>query len=495
VGPSGLLARSGRGPEPLGFDAVRKQLRNEVQTNRQQIQASQFDPISLSRRAAMEIPHGPEGPGPENGLTLDQAIAMLTARSLDLMAIRYELTKSDADILTAGLRSNPIISGSGQLVPYGEYSVQRPGGSGGQPQYGINITIPIDYSRKRPARVQVAERAKQVTEAQFQDYARKMIDELYTAFLNALAAREGRRYSEAFLAGITRIEQQAEAQLHDRQARRRRVEADRAATETAQRQAAKDEEDAAQAVDYFRDQVRQAQLQAHQSAQMLARSKRQLARILNVPSAQAEALEPRALLRQIVPLPAPADELVQTALDARPDLAAYRMGLKRATADVRLAKANRFSDLYLVYQPYTDQSGRAFGVKDTYSWSVGVNAALPVFNRNQGNVMLAETNVAQTRIEVLSMERRVADEVSEAVHEFELSQAAVLEVESRVLPAARRTRDLAYQHYRKDPSKVDQYTSKQQDFNDVVQQYRNVLLQHRQNTLSLNTAVGLRIMP
>jgi hypothetical protein len=48
---------------------------------------------------------------------------------------------------------------------------------------------------------------------------------------------------------------------------------------------------------------------------------------------------------------------------------------------------------------------------------------------------------------------------------------------------------------RKDPSKIDQYTSQQQYYNQVVQQYRNVLLQHRQDTQSLNTAVGVRILP
>ena len=54
--------------------------------------------------------------------------------------------------------------------------------------------------------------------------------------------------------------------------------------------------------------------------------------------------------------------------------AAYRLGVQRARADVRLARADRFSDIYLVYQPYTLQGGRAFGLKGTYSYAIGVNA-------------------------------------------------------------------------------------------------------------------------
>ena len=198
MGSSGLLARSGKGPDPLGLDTVRKQLHNEVQTNRESVQRAQFDPITLGSRAAMEVPAADEDPGPPNGLSLDQAIELMMQQSLDMMALRFELTKSDADVLTAGLRSNPIVAGNGQLVPYGEYSAQRPGGSGGQPQYGLNFTMPIDITRKRQARVLVAERAKRVTEAQLQDYARKMIDELYTAYLNVLASRENRRSAGHF---------------------------------------------------------------------------------------------------------------------------------------------------------------------------------------------------------------------------------------------------------------------------------------------------------
>ncbi len=170
--------------------------------------------------------------------------------------------------------------------------------------------------------------------------------------------------------------------------------------------------------------------------------------MLNIPPQDAERLELRGSLREIRELPMSAEQLVQTAVDSRPDLAAYRLALSRAESEVRLARANRASDVYLVYQPYTDQSGRAFGTKDTYSWAVGINAALPVFNRNQGNIMLAQANVSQTQLELRSMERRVLDEAADAIRSFELSRESIGEMEQEVLPAARRTRDLAFQDYR-----------------------------------------------
>ena len=50
-------------------------------------------------------------------------------------------------------------------------------------------------------------------------------------------------------------------------------------------------------------------------------------------------------------------------MDSRPDLLAFRLGVERANADVRLAQANRFSDVYLLAQPYTLQDNRPYGLK------------------------------------------------------------------------------------------------------------------------------------
>ena len=73
---------------------------------------------------------------------------------------------AEADILTASLRANPIFYADSQLIPYGKYTRDRPGG---QTQYDVNISYPLDVSHKRRARTQVAVRAKRVLEAQYQD--------------------------------------------------------------------------------------------------------------------------------------------------------------------------------------------------------------------------------------------------------------------------------------------------------------------------------------
>ena len=86
-------------------------------------------------------------------------------------------------------------------------------------------------------------------------------------------------------------------------------------------------------------------------------------------------------------------------------------------------------------EPYTYQDNRPFGLKSPTSWALGVTVPLPVYNRNQGNIERAKVNVSQTRVELAALERQVADEVDEAIREFELSREAILEFEQRILRA------------------------------------------------------------
>ena len=182
-------------------------------------------------------------------------------------------------------------------------------------------------------------------------------------------------------------------------------------------------------------------------------------------------------------------------MQSRPDLTAFRLGLRRAEAEVISAKRERFSDFYLLYQPYTLQDNRPFGLKSPISWALGITAPMPVYNRNQGNIERAKINVTQTQVQLAQLERQVQDEVAEAVREFQLSLDAMLEQEREVLPASRRVRDAAYRRWQGGPTSVLEFLDAQKDFNDRVRDYRDSLVRHRRAMLDLNTAVGTRLLP
>ncbi len=415
----------------------------------------------------LSVPEGRDDLGPVDGLTLDQAIDTLVRENLGLRSRAFELPQADADILTAGLRANPLLYADSQLVPYGSYSNKRPGGP---IQYDVSITYPLDVSRKRKARVQVATRAKNVLQAQYQDAVRLQIDNLYTAYSDVLGARETIRFAQAAREGLAELLTRTKG-LH---ARGTRTAADVSRIEALHEA---------------------AEIEVMDAEELLRGNKRNLGVLLNLRASQAEALELHGSLHDSFATPPAVDELIRLAMCNRPDVVAYRMGIERAEADVKLANANRMSDVYVLYQPYTFQDNSPFGKQSANSWALGVTVPLPVYNRNQGNIHRAKINVTQARVELAEREQVVENEVRQAERQYALTRAAIARIEGNLLPAARRVRDDAYRLYIQGEEDAMVYLNAQREFNEAARQYRDMLLRHRRSMLRVNTAVGQRLLP
>ena len=69
-------------------------------------------------------------------------------------------------------------------------------------EHGISLVFPVDYTGKRRARVATACEEKRVLEAQYRNAVRLAIDDLYTAYVDALSARETVRFAEAGIVGV-----------------------------------------------------------------------------------------------------------------------------------------------------------------------------------------------------------------------------------------------------------------------------------------------------
>ncbi len=114
-----------------------------------------------------------------------------------------------------------------------------------------------------------------------------------------------------------------------------------------------------------------AEVELMDAREALQATKRNMGVLLNMPGPQAEALEIRGTIHDLFPPPPPVNELIRLALDGRPDVVAFRLGVQRAEAEVRLARANRMSDVYLLYQPYTFQNNAPFDKQSATSWRWG----------------------------------------------------------------------------------------------------------------------------
>jgi cobalt-zinc-cadmium efflux system outer membrane protein len=414
----------------------------------------------------MEIP-GITSDGPADGLTLDQAIDRLVHASYSLRTKFQAIPQAEADILSAGLRANPLLFYSASSVPYGAFSPQRQGNT----NHGITWVQPVDVNQKRRARLDVAQRAKLVLQAQYQDAVRLEIENLYTAYVDVLSARETVRSVEASLTVLDRALKSIEEQ-------HRKGELPESAVDDATVQ-------------------RDTAALAHDHAvSVLRQTKRTLATLLAFPPAQADQLELRGTIRDEAPPPAPLEELARLAFCVRPDLIAYRLGIGRAEADVRLAQANRFEDVFLLYTPYGFQANNFDpNVKSSTSWSLGVLVSLPLVNRNQGNIARAQSNVVQTTIQLSGLEQQVVSEVERAALEYGSTLAAVQRLEQSILPRAKHLRDDRYRLFTQGQESIITYLNAQRSYQDVVRQYLDTLILHRRSMLRLNTAVGQRILP
>jgi outer membrane protein, heavy metal efflux system len=419
----------------------------------------------------LELPGESDDWGPADGVTLDRAIDVTLERSLNLRAKFYEIPMAKADILQANLRSNPVFYQDGQLLQY-------PGGStqftraapGGPSQVDTNITYPFDVSLKRRARTVVASRAERVLEAQYQDAIRNRIDDVYGAYVTALGARQTVVYSLKSVKGyedLTRLTRD----LHD-----------------------KGQVPLAD-LNLVENRLRIARLGSRDAQAAYRRAKLDLGSLMNLKLDEIAKLELRGTIQDTAPPPPPLEELRKIALADRPDVLAFRLGVTYAEASVRLAKANAFSDVYGLWQPYTFQNNAPYGLRSQVSWAIGVTVPLPVYNRNQGGIERAKINVTQSQVQLSDAERQLMIDVEKAVQEYEVSQRLVEELRHDVIPDATQVRDAAKRLWQGGDASLLNFLQAQLDYNDVVKQYVDTAVRHRQSMLDLNTAVGRRILP
>jgi cobalt-zinc-cadmium efflux system outer membrane protein len=423
--------------------------------------------VPVQQYGDLELPADFVDYGAVGNMDLDAAINTLVSQNLDLLAAKLEIPMAEADVLTANLRSNPIFYADQQLVPYGHFSFLRPGGP---QQTDVNINYPLDITFKRAARTASAREAKSVTEAQLQDAVRNQIDNLYSIYERVVSAGLTLKFSEVYVTGNKKLLTVTQA-LYD------------------------NEQIQLSDVDAVKANLYRAQLQVKEARKAKIDANRALALILNLPLDEVEKIDVFDPVGRLQQVPVPKEELVKRAVTKRPDLIAYKYALRRAQADLKLAKANGYPDAYILYQPYTFQNNTYLGVPSAYSWTLGATLTIPLYNRNQGNVTRAKINIAQTELQVASAERVVQNDVLTAVNELEQSLVAVSEFRAEIIPTSRSVRDAAFRRFTGGQTSALEFLTAQQDFNDQVRAYKDAMVRHRQAILDLNTAVGERVLP
>jgi len=136
----------------------------------------------------------------------------------------------------------------------------------------------------------------------------------------------------------------------------------------------------------------------------------------------------------------PLNELIKQALDARPELKAGELGIEAAGARAKWERS-RIVNVTAIAKEY----GRG---TNGFEQGPGLLIDLPIFNRNQGNISRAEADIERAVKQLVATRQRVVAEVREAYTQFMQAREAHRLWRTRVLPPLEQDLRLAETAYR-----------------------------------------------
>lgn len=201
------------------------------------------------------------------------------------------------------------------------------------------------------------------------------------------------------------------------------------------------------AVQVERDRAELDRIVADHGAQL---AEANLARLLGL--ASGISIEPTDGLSSVPPPPAPLDELVQRALDARPERAALAARAQAADARAQAALSGARPQVLLsAGYDFADPNRRFFPLADSWrtSWDAGVFASWTVLDagRSRAAAAQARAQAAADRAALVDLEQHIRLEVKQRYLDLSTAAAAVATMEQSV-GSARENRRVSEERYR-----------------------------------------------
>jgi outer membrane protein, heavy metal efflux system len=188
------------------------------------------------------------------------------------------------------------------------------------------------------------------------------------------------------------------------------------------------------------------------------------------------------------PLNAPEDEKVngdtQLALEQRAEMKIGRLAVRQSDALLNLARANKNPDVSAL-AGYKRSAGYN-------SLVAGVTVDLPVFDRNQGEIAAATSQIAASRAELATTAAVVRAEVEAARRDYEIRRMQILESLQPMRDQAKQSSDIAQAAYREGGWDLLRLLDAETMRIEIETLYYRALAEYRQSVAGLNTAMGVK---
>lgn len=328
-------------------------------------------------------------------LTLNQAIDLALSANPSLRSASRTIGIADGAIQQAGARPNP------------EISFNSEGTNRNTRTETTQISQVIELGGKRAARVAVAEQERNIAVDDVAARRAELRADVITAYMETLTAQERLTLAQASL-DLARKSTDVTS---------RRVTAGKISP-----------------VEQTRSNVAQAavQLELAQAEADLSTAKRRLATLW---ADSRPFVRPLQAPGTFAPVPTWSD-LVER-LRNSPQLRRAQSTVIGRDAQVKLEQAQRMPNLTVSLGSQRERDlGRTQGV-------VGLSVPLPLFNRNQGNILSALRRADQARDDLEAERNRVSQELADAYQRAEVSTVQTATLRDQVMPAAQSAYDAA----------------------------------------------------
>jgi len=184
---------------------------------------------------------------------------------------------------------------------------------------------------------------------------------------------------------------------------------------------------------------------------------RQLVAVIGQPMLPMQPLTGRA---DLAPPDFKLEALQQLLVEQHTDLLTARNKQLQAQANLRLQEAIPKPDIQTNLTLQYDNAGR------TTQFGGQVGVALPLFDRNQGNIRQAQAQIASSSDSILATQNDLTSKLAEALGRYEASKVAAASYRELVLPNLTRAYRAMIRRYQVEPDKVG--------FNDIVVAQQNL---------------------
>ncbi|WP_146651240.1 TolC family protein [Labilithrix luteola] len=409
----------------------------------------------------------PIPPGAQH-LPLSEAVKVARSRAFDVLLAATDVKAAEGDVRAAGPLPNPTLSAYvGRVF---NYSPNVPGCEGcSHYAYFAELSdqglIEGAISRKRALRKEVAKYALTAARLGKTDAERIVIAQAKIQYMQAAAAQVQVEFTRDVAASLERS-------VEINRVRYPRV-IDEGQLARVEQEAMRAEQD----VERARRAYRQEQID--------------LAVLLGMQGPVPELAVDRDVLRFRVPevLQSPDNgNLLQIALENRPDRKQAIARESGGEAAVTLAKRSRIPDISLLLQ--YQQAGTGQSAVQPPTLSVGAALPLPVFYQQQGEIGRAEAEREAASVARKRVETTVAAEIASAHNAFVTARAIVERYESSLLERAKRAREITQVQYNAGSATLTDLLDAQRSWVQVNSDYNAELVNYWAAVFMLEQAIG-----